>query len=418
MSRADGSRRRSRKSCWRPWHCCPTENDSDSSVCSSFSPFPKHICLWKWPAFHIHQVRLLKTMPWLLVKEESPPATCGLPLSFESSHMKSINFMFTPDTPIVRALLSHFQTAHKLRSGFNISFDTVPDSFYDSPAPPSSHLGFIPVPSPDFIYNYVLLYPNSTLFGISFNITDTSYKYEVWYNASLFAGPGLRDFFAPPLLYLERTLEEAIFNLSTSQNTSFEITLRPFPILPLSRVPDALSASLGPCVYFIITALPTVVMAMNALVQEKEKQLRRFMMLMGLRRESWYASWFLTFSMLSFLVDIITVALGRAFQFDFFARSNLLAILITFWLHSLAELSLSFFASVWIRHTRSAVLFATFWCPLEKGNLLMIRYLLGLLFMCVVFSNEFLAFGWWSPDTPAALRWILIFVPFFNVFEN
>jgi len=265
---------------------CPVENDPDSSVCSSFSPFPKHICLWKWPAFHIHQVRPLTTMPSFLVREEFLPVTPGLPLSFQSSHMKSINFMFTPDTPIVRALLSNFREAHSLRSGFNISFDAVPNSFYENPIPPSSHLGFIPVPSPDFIYDYVLLYPNSTLFGISFNITDTSYKYEVWYNASLFAGPGLRDFFAPPLLYLERTLEEAIFNLTTDENTSFEITLRPFPTLPLSRVPDSLSASLGPCVYFIITALPTVVMAMNALVQEKEKQLRRFMMLMGLRRES------------------------------------------------------------------------------------------------------------------------------------
>ena len=368
VSRADGSLQHSHKSCWRPWHCCPTENDSDASVCSSSSPFPKRICPWKWPAFHIPQVRLLKPTPWPLVREESQRATCGLPLSFESAQIPSIDFMFTPDTPIVRAVLSNFQSAHRLRSGFNISFDTVPDSFYDNPVPPSSHLGFVPVPSPDFIYDYVLRHPNSTLFGISFNITGTSYKYEVWYNASLFAGPGLRDFFAPPLLYLERTLEEAIFNLSTGQNTSFEITLRPFPTLPVSRVPDALSASLGPCVYFIITALPTVVMAMNALVQEKEKQLRRFMLLMGLRRESWYASWFLTFSMLSFLVDIITVALGRAFQFDFFAHSNLLAILMTFWLHSLAELSLSFFASVWIRQTRSAVLFATFWYPGERGN--------------------------------------------------
>jgi hypothetical protein len=271
----------------------------------------------------------------------------------------SIDLMFTPDTPTVRKVLGNFLTAHNARSGYNLSIDSVPDTFYQNPSLPTSNLGFIPVPSVDFIYNYVLQFPNSTLLGISFNITDTSYKYEVWYNASLFAGPGLSDFFAPPLIYFERTLEEAIVN-STGGKLSFDLTLRPFPTLQLLRVPDTLSSSLGPCIFFIVTALP-VIMAMNALVREKEKQLRRSMMLMGLTRESWYASWFLTFSLVSAIVDIVLAALGRALQFDFFTNSDFGVVFITFWLHSMAELSLSLFAIVWIRHTSSAVLFATFW---------------------------------------------------------
>jgi hypothetical protein len=43
------------------------------------------------------------------------------------------------------------------------------------------------------------------------------------------------------------------------------------------------------------------------------------------------------------------------------------------------------------------------------------RYILGLLFMSVIFSNGLLAYVWWSPDISAAGRWIMIFVPFFNV---
>ena len=277
--------------------------------------------------------------------------------------------MFTPDTPQVRTILGNFLTAHSARSGINLTIDTVPDSFYTDQPPPTSHLGFIPVPSSEFIYTYVLKNPNSTLLGINFNITGSSYKYQVYYNASLFAGgTDPSDFFAPQLLYFERTLEESILNTTQAQ-TSFNITLRPFPTLPLSRVPDTLSSSLGPCFFFIVTALPTVLMAMNALVGEKEKHLRRCMMLMGLRRESWYASWYITFSIISGLVALILTSLGHAFQFDFFINSNFGVLFLTFWLHSMAELSLSFFAIVWMRHTSSAVLFATFWYLFREGSL-------------------------------------------------
>lgn len=51
----------------------------------------------------------------------------------------------------------------------------------------------------------------------------------------------------------------------------------------------------------------------------------------------------------------------------------------------------------------------------REGSRLMGRYILGLLFMSVIFSNGLLAYVWWSPDISAAGRWIMIFVPFFNV---
>lgn len=269
--------------------------------------------------------------------------------------------MFTPDTPPVRTVLNTFLAAHNARTGYDLSIDTVTSSFYTDVPPPTSNLGFIPVPSREFIYDYVLKHPNSTLLGVSFNITGQAYKYEVWYNASLFAGAEITDFFAPQLLYFERTLEEAIFNSSTDSPTYFNLTLRPFPTLPLSRVPDSLTSSLGPCVFFIVTALPSVLMAMTTLVGEKEKQLRRYMMLMGLRRESWYASWYVTIAINSAFVAIILAALGRAMQFEFFLNSNYGVVFFTFWLHSMAELSLSFFVVVWMRRSSAAVLFATFW---------------------------------------------------------
>ena len=290
--------------------------------------------------------------------------------------------MFTPDTSQVQTILGNFLSAHSARSGINLAIDTVADSFYKDLPPPPSNLGFVPVPSSEFIYNYVLKHPNSTLLGINFNITGSSYKYQVYYNASLFAGSDPADFFSPQLLYFERTLEESILN-STSQPTSFNLTLRPFPTLPLSRVPDAVSSSLGPSFFFIITAFPAVLMAMNALVGEKEKHLRRCMMLMGLRRESWYASWYITFSVISGLVALILTSLGRAFRFDFFINSNFGVVFLTFWIHSMAELSLSFLAIVWMRHTSSAVLFATFWYPPPENRLTLgtfLDYCLCLLF--------------------------------------
>ena len=297
-----------------------------------------------------------------VVKAASLATTVGCTLRGYGLTNTSINLMFTPDTPQVRGILNNFLTAHVARTGTNMSIDTVDPSFYTDLPPPTSNLGFIPVPDPEFIYTYALKHPNATLLGVNFNITGTSYKYHVYYNASLFANTADNtDFFSPQLLYFERTLEEAILNTTSSSGTFFNVTLRPFPTLPLSRVPDTLSSSLGPCFFFIVTALPTVLMAMNALVGEKEKHLRRCMMLMGLRRESWYASWYLTFSIISGLVAVILVALGRAFQFEFFKNSNFAVVVLTFWLHSMAELSLSFFATVWMTHTSSAVLFSTFW---------------------------------------------------------
>src|ERR1700737_81945 len=121
--------------------------------------------------------------------------------------------MFTPDTPQVRTILNNFLTAHSARSGYTLTIDSVPNSFYADQPAPTTNLGFVPVPSADFIYNYVLKYPNSTLLGIDFNITGNAYKYQVYYNASLFTGSDpTSDFFSPQLLYFERTIEEAIFN--------------------------------------------------------------------------------------------------------------------------------------------------------------------------------------------------------------
>lgn len=63
--------------------------------------------------------------------------------------------------------------------------------------------------------------------------------------------------------------------------------------------------------------------------------------------------------------------------------------------------------------------FGGFVCHLLVGHMALVRadgrYILGLLFMSVVFSNEALPYVWWSPAISPAGRWILIFVPFFNV---
>src|SRR5580698_4557901 len=105
--------------------------------------------------------------------------------------------MFTPDTTEVRTVLNNFLTANEARSGINLTIDSVPQSFYDNLALPTSNIGLLPVPSPEFIYSYVLQNPNSTLLAVNFNITGASYKYQVFYNASLFASTtSTTDFFS------------------------------------------------------------------------------------------------------------------------------------------------------------------------------------------------------------------------------
>ena len=320
--------------------------------------------------------------------------------------------MYTPDTEQVRGVMGKFQQSHAERTGQMLNFDNGTQAFYDEMAAPSGNLGFVPVPSADFIYDYVLKNVNTTMLGVVWNITSNgtvdTYRYQVWYNASLFIGsdPSAADFWAPPLVYFERTIEEAIFNYTNpTQPIAFNVTLRPFPKLALVRVPDTVSSSLGPTFFFIITALPTVLMALNSIVGEKEKQLRRIMMMMGLRLESWMASWFLTYAIISALVALMLSAFGNAFQFEVFKNTNFGVLFFTFWLHSLAELAFSFAAAVFMRQTSTAVLFATFW------------YIIGLLFMSVNFSSSVIGYVWWitgtAPISPAGWK-CLIFMPFFN----
>src|SRR5438045_223463 len=166
-------------------------------VCCYCSSFPKPIFRRRRAVYCTPQEHLSKTMHCNHVKGESQKTELGALLIDLTSLTISINMMFTPDTPQVRTILGNFLTAHFARSGINLTIDSVPDSFYSDQPPPTSHLGFIPVPSSEFIYNYVLKYPNSTLLGVDFNITGSSYKYEVYYNASLFAGSDAKDFFSP-----------------------------------------------------------------------------------------------------------------------------------------------------------------------------------------------------------------------------
>ena len=128
---------------------------------------------------------------------------------------------------------------------------------------------------------YAIRNPNIYALAIVFDIqssdTFTNINFRVFYNASIFRGsdPTGQDFWAPQLLYLERGLEEAMINTfdrSRALNKfTMNVNLRPFPKIPPKIIPDTLSSSLSPCFVFIITALPAILMALNAIVDEKKK---------------------------------------------------------------------------------------------------------------------------------------------------
>ena len=95
-----------------------------------------------------------KNTLWHLVKAESHGIQIGEGHSIgQKTLLDSINLMFTPDIPPVRAVLNTFLAAHKARTGYDLSIENVTDSesFYTEMLPPTSNLGFIPVPSRDFI---------------------------------------------------------------------------------------------------------------------------------------------------------------------------------------------------------------------------------------------------------------------------
>jgi hypothetical protein len=82
---------------------------------------------------------------------------------------------------------------------------------------PTRPMGISRIPSSDFLYDYILRHPNTTVFGVVFHMTETevvNVQYTIWYNSST----GIfdeGDIYQRKMVSLMRGLDEAICKYNT-----------------------------------------------------------------------------------------------------------------------------------------------------------------------------------------------------------
>ncbi|RIA85383.1 hypothetical protein C1645_781967 [Glomus cerebriforme] len=316
-----------------------------------------------------------------------------------------INLMFTPDTVENRAILSIFATNNERRTGKPLAFSDVT---LDISKIPDETLGMVPVANPDFIYDYTLQHPNVTTFGIEFNSLagpPINYRYQIWFNSTLMANDS--DVFSEQVLAFQRGIDEAIISFAsgepaTSQTpVTFNINLKDWPKVPPKQTGDPIVSQFG-TMFFFCANMIIFISILNTIVTEKEAKLKDSLIMMGLKIEVYWLSYFISNAWLIAICSLTTCLGGLAFGFFFFTNTNFAVVYITFLLFGLAMITFGFFITTFCRHSRIAVLVGIF------------LFIIGLIFESFVFSNTFIGYIWWDPKTNSAGRHILMFIPFFN----
>ncbi|KAK9700667.1 hypothetical protein K7432_012081, partial [Basidiobolus ranarum] len=127
-----------------------------------------------------------------------------------TQHDPCINILYTPDNEQNRLFLETFSAKNKQRTGNELKIEDLP---IDLDFLPKTTLGFVAVPDYEFIYNYTLRHPNTTLYGIEFSTEPgppTNYRYQIWFNSTLMSNG--TDVFGDQILSLVRGLDEAIIS--------------------------------------------------------------------------------------------------------------------------------------------------------------------------------------------------------------
>ncbi|CAG8565940.1 2194_t:CDS:2 [Paraglomus brasilianum] len=317
-----------------------------------------------------------------------------------------INILFTPDNPENRQILQIFSAKNAQRTGQALlNFENVNLALTDVP---TDNLGIIPVADAQFIYDYTLQNPNTTLFGIEFTTVrqpTVNYRYQIWFNSTQSANNS--DVFSDQVIAFQRGIDEAIIAVATSSGQTvdttptFNVQLKDWPKVPPTVVGDEIVGSLG-SLFFFCAEMIIFIVVLNTIVTEKEQKLRDSLIMMGLKVEVYWLSYFFSNAWLVIICSIITCFLGFIFRFEVFTNTNFFVLIVTFILFGMAMVSFAFFITVWCRKARVAVLNGIF------------VFIIGLLFQSFVFSNNFVGYIWWDVKTASYFRYIFSLLPFFN----
>ena len=199
---------------------------------------------------------------------------------------------------------------------------------------------------------------------------------------------------------VQRPLDEALFAHVTG-NSAFELPVfyRDFPSVFVNlNQPSSVTSSLGPLFFFLPPMILTFI-ALYKIVQEKEKQLRLGMNLMGLKDSAFWISWLVTIQAFNILLTLILIGFGAAFQFEVFLNTDFFVNFVVFFEFGTAMIALGFFLSTVLHKTTAA------------SNAGWAILLVGFALQLIVFGNTVIVYAFYSD-----VWWLNMIRYFFQIF--
>ena len=300
-----------------------------------------------------------------------PPAQVLDYVSACSGPKPCITLMYTPSgDSLFDGIMTKFVQLNNKRSGETLF--QLESGWSPRLEAPSKSLGVVPVPSQDFMYDYIDQFQNVTSWGVVFSKAttprvlsgqskiSTDIQYQIWYNSTnnirLFKAAngaqysvGLRERFADPIVSMMRQLDEAIIaHLKGDEDLHLDIWTKMFPELGMNPAyicpfnADTVFNTLGP-MFLVIPSLVIFFSVLNSIAGEKEKNLKDAMKMIGLQDSIYWISHFLAGLVVVTINTLVLMGVGRAFGFNFFIRVEPGVMFLFFWLFSLATVSMAIF---------------------------------------------------------------------------
>jgi hypothetical protein len=108
------------------------------------------------------------------------------------------------------------------------------------------------------------------------------------------------------------------------------------------------------CYFFYVPAIGTLISIMLDIVREKEKGLRRSLIIIGLKNSSFWLSWFVMSVIYAVLITLIIIIAGKICEFNYFVYCSFFVNFILFFLYSLSMQIFGYFLTTIINSTKTA----------------------------------------------------------------
>lgn len=194
--------------------------------------------------------------------------------------------------------------------------------------------------------NISVLNRNFTYYSILINSTITPMLFFSGYNE-----PEPVDYAS---LAVKRNMDEAWLSFVSGQKKKLSIDVQSFP-RPTNRWMSGYDiVSDTGAFYFFIPPMVTFVVLLIEIVREKEYRLRFGLLMMGMKHEAYWMTWFLTGLIFTLIVTHSLLISGLACVFEIFLNTPYPYFLFLFVLFSLSMINLSFTISTTLSTTKSA----------------------------------------------------------------